>query len=207
MPTTDLMTALPVETASFTPLWRQELSRQAGGTPRIADLGPELWQAKFTAKVGIERLRQVEALINAMRGSISTFYAWNPMAQFPQADPAGAILGVSTVTIFELSVDTKSLRLAGLPVGYAITSGDFLAFDTTGPRRCLHQFVASAVADGAGRIPLTEVVPNIRAGATVGLTVSLIRPAAEMFILPGSYDSQSSGAPYSQISFSALQVP
>jgi hypothetical protein len=211
MPNTDLMESLFIDSVSFMPLWRQEFSRQAGGRPRVADLGAEVW----TAKLGTAPMRDIgealkaEAYVNQLRGSLGTFYVWNPKAQYPQADPKGAVLGSSAVTIYALGGDNKSLRLAGLPVGYQITIGDFLAFDhgATPVHRCLHQFCASAVADSSGRIALTEVAPHIREGATTGLAVSLKKPAAEMMIVPGSYQTQGTRRGFSVITLTAVQVP
>jgi hypothetical protein len=211
MPTTDLMTVLPIDQASFLPQWSQEYSRQAGGTPRVADLGPELWLAKLTCSVAsYSEAAESEAFVHALDGAIGTFYVWNPRAQYPRADPNGTILGAASVTIYELGLDNKSIRLAGLPVGYQLKRRDFFSFDTgSAPNvhRCLHQFVAPATADSNGRIALTEVRPHIRAGASTGLSVSLKRPAAEMFILPGSYDSHTTKSPLSAMTLTALQVP
>ncbi len=295
MATTDLMTALPVSEVTFMPQWRQEFSRQAGGTPRVSDIGPEVWMAKIAAGImGNDDAESTAALINQMRGSLGTFYVWNPRRQYPRMDADGSIIGSSVVTIYALDADTRYLRLEGLPVGYVIKRGDFLSWDqgSSPVHRRLHQFMADATADGAGRIALTEVAPHIAAGASAtvasvititiaspavvswtahglvagrevkfsttgalptgivagttyyviaaglatdnfriaatvdgaaintsgtqsgthtgtapGLTISLKRPAAEMMILPGSYDFPSAGSTVSSISFTAIQIP
>lgn len=211
MPTLDLMTLLQVDSVTFMPQWRQELSRQAGGKPRVADLGPEVWMAKIgCGQMDNGRAKQAAALINKMRGSLGTFYVWDPRAQYPQADADGSILGASTVTIYALGDDSKSLRLEGLPVGYTLTAGDKLSWDQgTDPdiHRCLHEFSDTVVADGNGRTAMVEVSPHIRPGASTGLTVTLIRPSAEMMIVPGSYDFPSNGSLFSGITFTAVQVP
>jgi len=209
MPTTDLMSALVISSVTFMPQWRQEFSRQAGGSPRVADIGPEIWTAKINSAIlDNDVAESTAALIDQMRCSLDTFYVWNPRRQYPRMDPDGSILGSSTVTIYALDTDTRLIRLAGLPIGYVISRGDFLCWDQGSPsHRCLHRFVASATADSNGRIALTEVAPHIRAGASTGLTVSLKRPAAEMMIMPGSYDFPSSGATVSSISFTAIQIP
>ena len=94
-------------------------------------------------------------------------------------------------------------------VGYVITRGDKFSWDqgSSPVRRCLHEFSDSVTADSNGRTAPTSVFPAIRAGATTGLTVSLSRPAAEMMIVPGSYDFPSTGAVMSSISFTAIQIP
>lgn len=206
---TAFMSALTIDSVEFTLQQRQEFSRQAGGTPRVADVGPEFWQAKVGAsKLSNAAARAADAIYNQMRGSLGTFYMWDPRAQYPQSDLTGAILGSATVTIYELGGDNKSLRLTGLPVGYVITAGDKLSFDHGTPNhRCLHEFVAGATADGSGHIALTEVVPHIREGASTGLVVTLKRPTAEMMIMPGTYSFPSTGPVSSSISFTAIQVP
>lgn len=206
---TNLMSALTIDSVEFVPQFRQEFSRQAGGTPRVADIGPEIW----TAKIGCSNMsnvaaRAAAAIINQMRGSLGTFYVWDPRAQYPQSDLTGSILGSNTVTIYALGSDNKSLSLAGLPIGYVITAGDKLSFDHGTPNhRCLHEFVAGATADGSGNIALTEVVPHIREGASTGLTVTLKRPTAEMMIMPATYNFPSTGPVSSSITFTAIQVP
>lgn len=206
---TTLIAALTIDSVEFTLQQRQEFSRQAGGTPRVADVGPEFWQVKVGAsKMSNARARAATAIYNQMRGSLGTFYFWDPRAQYPQSDLTGSILGSNTVTIYELNSDNKRLRLTGLPIGYVITAGDKLSFDHGTPNhRCLHEFVAGATADGSGIIALTEVVPHIREGATTGLTVTLKRPTAEMMIVPGTYNFPSTGPVTSSISFTAIQIP
>lgn len=210
MPTTDIMNLLKIDSVNFSLVWRQEFSRQAGGTPRVKDLGAPYWMAKL----GCSNLQNTDflqsgALINRLHGSIDTFYVWEPRAQFPQSDLTGSILGSSNVTIHTIGTGNDTIRITGLPVGYVITKGDKFCFDhgSNPVHRCFHEFSANAVAAAGGLIPLTAIVPNIRVGATVGLVVTLIKPSAEMFIAPGSFDAPSTGAMFSSISLTAIQVP
>lgn len=208
MPSTDLMNILPISDVAFTLQWQQEVSPQGGGTPRVADTGEELWLAEIGCGVlTADEARDCEAAIDDLRGSIGTFFLHNPRFPFPRSDWNGAILGASAVTIFALGGDNKSLRLGGLPVGYQISRGDYFHFDTGGTHRCLHRFTAGGAADGAGRTPMLGVVPHIRAGAATGLSVSLKRPAAEMFILPSTFKPRSTKPTLGSLTFTALQVP
>jgi len=211
MPNTDLMNMLPITQAAFLLQRQQEVSPTGGGTPRAADLGEELWAATITCDVTTDyESGAIEATIDALDGAIGTFYLSNPRRPYPFADPNGTILGASVVTIDALGGDNKSLRLAGLPIGYQITIGDFFCFDTgVAPnlRRCFHRFAASGAADGAGRTPLLAVRPHLRAGVATGLVVTLKKPAAEMFILPGTFDPRSLKGPLGSVAFQALQVP
>lgn len=211
MPVSDLIVILPVSQALFQLQRQQEVSPTGGGTPRAADLGEELWTATIACDVLTDQeARVAEATIEALDGSIGTFYLSNPRMPYPFADPNGAILAASAVTIFALGGDNKSLRLTGLPVGYQITAGDFFCFDTgsvPNVRRCFHRFATSGAADGAGRTPMLTVRPHLRAGVATGLAVTLKKPAAEMFILPGTFDPRSLKGPLGSLTFQALQVP
>lgn len=209
MPTLDIMNSLDITGVTFMPQWRQELSRQAGGTPRGADLGRRLWMAKVACgEMTNDQAKQAAALIDDLEGVIGSFYVYDPRAQYPQADPDGSILGANVVTISDLGGDNKSIGLDGLPAFYKITPGDMLCWDhgTDPVVRCLHKFSEAGVADGAGVLGLTRISPHLRIGASYGLVVTLIRPAAEMFVLPGSYDFPSTGANTSSLSFTAIQV-
>lgn len=208
MPTLDLMQAIKLATCTFLPQWRQELARQAGGSPRVADLGPPVWLAKIQSVLMTQaQATDVAAIVNQLGGSLGTFYVWDPRRPYPKLDPTGSILGASVVTIATLGVDNKSIALAGLPAGYKISRGDKIAWDFGSPaHRAFHEFCAAATADGAGALPLTEITPHLRTGATVGTQVILKKAAAEMMIQPGSYDFPS-GRRTSSISFTAIEVP
>ncbi len=209
MPTTELMSLLKIASVTFMPQWRQEFSRQAGGNPRVSDIGPEVWSAKLqSSQLANDDAVDAAAIVNQMRGSLDTFYVWDVRRQYPKLDPTGVILGNSTVTISALGGDNKSLQLAGLPAGFQISRGDKLCFDFGSPaHRAFHEFCAGATADGSGVLPMTEVTPHIRVGAETGLVVTLKRPAAEMMIQPGTYDFPSASSNSSTISFTAIQVP
>jgi hypothetical protein len=211
MPTTDIMDVLPISDVSFMLNWQQEMSQQSGGSPRTADVGEELWLAKIGCNaLTKQEARIAEAMLDGLRGAIDTFYVWNARAPYPFADLTGAVLGASAVTIYALGGDNKSLRLAGLPVGYVLSIGDYLSFDTGNApnvRRCLHRLTSGGTADGAGRTGFMSVTPHIRAGAANGLAVSLKKPAAEMFVLPGTLAAQSLKGSLGTLSFQALQVP
>jgi hypothetical protein len=208
MPTTDLMNALKISAVTFIPQWRQELSRQASGSPRIADLGPEIWTAKVTCELMKNTsAKRAGALIHKLGGSRDTFYLYDPRAPYPQFDPGGVLVGTNTVTINAIGDDNKSIGLAGLPPNYKIGMGDKASWDQGSPAtRCLIEFMEDATADGSGILALTEIAPALRVGVMTGMTVTLKRPAAEMMIQPGTFDFPSVGPNASSITFTAVQV-
>lgn len=210
MATTDLMNALPISAVQFQPMWRQEFSRQAGGTPRVADIGPEVWSAKIQADfLDNDDAIDAAALVNALKGSRLTFYVWEPRRPYPRKDATGSILGASSVTISAIASGYDTITLAGLPAGYQISKGDKFSFDwgSSPTHRALHEFSADATADSFGVLSAVPVVPLIRVGAVTGAAVTLVKPTAEMMIMPGTYAFPSTGPTTSQISFEAIQVP
>ncbi len=63
-----------------------------------------------------------------LRGAGASFLAYDVTRGAPLFDPTGAVLGAATPTIHELLAGARELRLAGLPGGYVISSGDYLGF-------------------------------------------------------------------------------
>lgn len=189
MPSTDLMNALVVSRVAFRIDYGQETSGQAGGQILVKDLRSPLWSMEADCTtLTLHQLRVVRALIGGLGGSRGSFYAWDPAAQFPAADPDGSILGANNVQINSLGADNTSLSLRGLPPGYILTIGDMLAFDFSVSHRALHQVVStSAVANGAGVTPVFQIHPPLRQGVVLSLPVTLKRAAAEMRLVPGSF--------------------
>ncbi|MBN9568697.1 MAG: hypothetical protein J0H79_13940 [Alphaproteobacteria bacterium] len=207
-PRTSMMEKMYVKSASFFPIYLQSFSGTQAGQIIVKDLGPELWSCKIESDDILHaKALKAQASINSLRGSLDTFYVWNPIAAGPQADLDGAVLGASLVRIKSLNANNRALSLTGLPNGYQLTEGDFLAFDYgTGPSRALHQVLEDTTANSSGYTVEFEVFPNIRPGAALLTTVTLIKPAAVMRMVPGSVSIASSDVLRSRISFEAIQV-
>lgn len=207
MATTDLMTALPIASVTFMQQWRQEFARQAGGLPRVADIGPAIWMAKIqTGEMYNDDAESAAALINQMGGSLGTFLAWNPRRPYPKADPTGALIAGHSPTLNDVSGNVITLH--DLPAGYQISRGDKISWDwgSSPTHRAFHEFCADATADGSG-VLTCEVSPYVRTGWAVNAAVTLAQPTVEMMISPGTFDFPSSGALHSTLSFTAIQVP
>ncbi len=207
-PLTGLIDALKPVQAAFWQDFGQETSGQGSGVVLAKDLRPDLWHAKFTSMaMNHAQIMQVMAQISALRGSMFTFYAYNPMAAYPQSDPTGSVLGSAAVKINSLGGDNISLSLKGLPASYKLKAGDMLSFDYGSPSsRALHQLVENATANGAGVTPSFQVSSYIRTGAATDLAVTLIKPSCEMMMVPGSVNVSSVSRMKSQISFECIQV-
>lgn len=205
----DFAEKLRIVSAPFVLEEQQQLSGLGSGDVLAAQLAPARWTAQVTlAPERHIRARELQALIESLTGPIHSFYLHCPTNCFPASDPGGAILGSSTVTIHTIGATNKSLRLGGLPAGYTIAAGDALAFDygSNPTRRAWHRAAETVAADALGVTPLFNLSHHLRPGAATGLTVILKKPAAKMFIMPGSLNVQHTGRS-SIISFQAVQRP
>lgn len=208
MPSIDLMQALRIASGSFMLNSGQESSGQASGRIRVRDLRPPLWLADFRSDMlTLDELGEVQALFESLDGSMGTFYAWNPARPWPKLDPEGVVLGASTVTVKSVGMDGKSLALQGLPTGYVLSRGDLVATDFgEGPSRALYRVIdVSVTADGSGDTTEFEVRPHVWAGAAEDDPVELLRPAAEMMVVPNSFETSAEGM-FGALSFKAMQV-
>lgn len=209
-PSTDILDAIGIETCSLV-LQRQRQYSQAGsGTVYRKDLGPAFWAGNYQSVPLLHAdAAQCMALLDSMEDSLSTFYGWSPQQEYPQADPDGSILGAATVTIHSVNANAKQISLTGLPAGYILTRGDMLAVDYLSPsHRALYRIVdASVTANGSGVTAEFEITPRIRTGTASGDAVYLIKPAANMMIVPGSLSCTTDSAVTSRINFQTIEVP
>ena len=185
---------------------------ESSGTGLGQIITNELVSPKWRAEVTLARMPHAEAariaaLIEAI-GPSGSFYLYNPARAYPIDDPDGSGISGATPTIHSVGGNNKSLRLTGLPVGYTLSVGDMLHFDTGMPtRRALHRVVEDATASGAGLTPSFEVRPYLKTGTTAGAGVTLARPAAKMMLEPGSFDPGTAGPVNTAgMAFSAIEV-
>lgn len=150
-----------------------EQSRTAGGEQLIADMGERLWTGRVSLGAMVRsEIGRPETLIQVLKQG-RTFQIYDRRRMYPLLDPTGSVLGAASVSILALGTDPRELALAGLPVGYTLSAGDYLSFAYTSlgvTRQALHRVVdAAVVANGSGQTALFEVVPPIRPGAVAGL--------------------------------------
>lgn len=186
----------------------RERSGMASGQILDADLAPQLWTGAVTlAEKAHYDARKIEAMINAVIRSNGSVYLYDPRTAYPFADRDGSTLGSASVAIDTLP-DKKSMSLKGLPAGYVLTAGDYLAFDYGDPaRRAFHEISQDATADGSGVTPAFEVSPFLPDQAAVDAAVTLVKPAMKCRIDPGSFSggASTSNITTTQLSFSVTQ--
>jgi hypothetical protein len=193
LPIADFWNQLLVQQITFDTPEQMEASQTGQGQQLRADLAPMLWsgEVRLGAMTRFEASHP-ETMLDILRPAGRSFYAYDFRRPFPLLDPTGTVLGAATPTIASLP-NTRELTIAGLPAGYMLSRGDYLAFDYGAPaRRALHRIVTGAVASGGGVTPALEVTPMIRTGALVGAAITLVRPACKAVLVAGSVSKGSS---------------
>lgn len=162
------------------------------GEVLLATVGPRLWRwtVQLAAKPGRDADVMAGRLALLSQGELN-FLASPPFGAFPAADPAGSLLGAAVPVIASLPAGGRTLTISGLPAGYVLTAGDWLAFTRGSPARYeLHRLVTGGVASGGGVTGQMQVAPALRPGVVVGAAVTLIRPVMRAIIVPGSLKAE-----------------
>lgn len=184
-----------------------EVSGTAQGEVITNEIAPRKWRAELElAPMPLAQAADLQALVEAI-GPSGTFMLHNALRPAPRRDPTGAGVAGASPALNTLGGNNRSLRVGGLPAGYVLSRGDMLAFDYGGGRRALHRVAETVAASGAGLTPLFEVRPFLRPGYATGAAVTLIRAAAKMMVVPGSFDP-GTGRPMIQagMGFQAIEV-
>lgn len=174
-----------------------EYSQTGGGEIITADMAPRLWKCDvLIATKYYAEIEQIKAKLQTLRYAGRSLLVHSMPLIAPQYDPDGSILGAATVTLDEIQINNRVIRLAGLPEDYVLTPGDFLSFEygSNPVRYAMHQIVTGATVAGDGKAYNLEVVPHIRPGAVVDTEVRLIKPIFKAVVVPGTVDGGTSGS-------------
>lgn len=192
-----------------------QLNSTRGGELLSAELAPPYWRGSVSLPPMPSRAAdQLAARLAALSVPGRAFEVCHPHRIGPAGDPLGTALAGFAPVIEALPADPSSLRLGGLPSGYALAPGDLLAFSYdpgSGSRRALHRVVEAATASTASAFTAFktgkfQVEPYLRPGAAAGAAVSLIRPACLGVLVPGSVSSGiTRGSTTSGVAFSWRQ--
>jgi len=187
MPLAEFWSPLRVASLSLSLPAAAEMSRTAGGEIIVAELGARLWTARVTlAPANFRDAAALQVKLRLLQRAGATLFVSPRIGDHPARDPNG-VIAASNVTIAGLPAGNQTLSLAGLPAGYALSAGDYLSFNYGNPAlQAFHQLVTDARADASGIIPAFEIVPQLRPGAIVGASVTLVKPAFRALMLPGS---------------------
>lgn len=212
-PRTDMQDVRIVAQKPFSLMHRQELSREASGVIRGKDLGPPLWATEITTKVmRNSALIEYLAKLNSLDGVLNSLSLYEMRRPYPRNYVNGVF--DDTGVLFDVSgTNLNQIRLDDLPANFAISVGDFFAFDWSDGEntyRALHQVVEAVTANGSGLTGFFEVRPEIRGvefvdGSSPPVAVTFKRPTGHFIVMPGSIQTNDDGPSLSTVSFQALQ--
>lgn len=170
-------------------------TEDGGGRILTADAGPRLWEGSVTVATHTHAgQRAAQALAQVLRQAGASFLINDRKGKYPAADPGGALLGAAAVTLTAPVAGADTLTLAGLPVGYVLTPGDYLsyAYGSSSEKFALHQVTLGGTAAADGTLTV-GVVARVRPGVSEGAAVTLIGAACKAVMVPGSFKSGTIG--------------
>lgn len=184
-------------------------SRSANGHIAFQEfVGGGLWRAHYETKpLNETNYGRWHAWKLSLRGNY-TFKAYDPRRCYPIAygasllDLTRAAGGAFNGTVDVTAAGGETISMSGFPAAFTITAGDYISFLWLGGRHVL-KFLETVNADGSGIITGITVDPWLRAGGTVPVTGTLIRPWCEMKIVPGTWAGERSIL--DPVSFDAIQ--
>lgn len=176
MAAVDLLAGFPGWSTQFELLWRQEISRAAGGKTYVKDLGDPLWTATYQSRsLSVNELDYWRARLDQMENGAQTFYGRSFSRCRPIKHPGSSVLPSGTIA--SIGTDRKTMTLSGFS-GITFSVGDMLQVGTSD----LHRIVAIGGS--------LEVRPHLWPGVNAGAAVIISRPSCIMAVAPGSISSQ-----------------
>lgn len=181
---------LPISGVTWDINRSDELSGTGDGRIWQAELADPLWMADIELSHGsFQSLKQLAAIIRSLQGSQDSFWLYDPISAYPQADPKGAVIGASVVQVMTVGAQRRTLRLKGLPPLYQLTVGDKLQIQYAGgDLNFFGEFSESIAANGAGQTAEVQVFPHVPLGVAADLQVTLVKPACKMFVMPKGHN-------------------
>lgn len=200
---------IEIESIRVSPHRNEEIEGIGSGQILRSALTTPLWQMDITVPMSSLRAftgRRIRALFNQLDQPGAFFYVYDPIAEFPQNDPTGALHNAATVTI-GLVGSAGTVSFAGAPPSFIYQPGDMFHIEWGG-RRGYFEISNSVTANTSGSTDQFETFPKMPAGVPSGTVVTLIRPQMKAQFVPGELDYASANSAswaWSNFSLRAIQ--
>lgn len=182
----NLPTAVKWDVGSRIDLQYQQLTALSeGGQPQVANIGADLWRARFRTVPLTEPVAEtLAAWLASLRGGAKLFYAPAVWRRRPINYRNGftglVIAGGSTPFIGQAVVQSitalrDGLTLSGLPAAYVVATGDMLTLPYGSGGYSLHRVIEGATAS-AGGVAAVTVEPSVMSTTPVSTTAYLASP-------------------------------
>ena len=106
-----------------------------------------------------EEAAEIDGLIGVI-GSTGRVLLCDPTRHFPRRDPDGTAIGGADVVVSALGGNGRSLRLSGLPAGYALTAGDMVVLRLDCSWQVTTPLLSSFFPNGAYRFQVATTMRN-----------------------------------------------
>jgi hypothetical protein len=175
---------IEIDSITVQPMRNDETEGLGSGQVLIAELATPLWSVEInTPLTEFDDGREIRAILNDLSRPGATFEIYDPIAQYPRADPDGSILGAATPQLASIDGDAKP-AIKGLPVGYKLSRGDYFQMDVSG-RRYFFEVSEPAVANGSGVTPNFKVFPAFPISIPVNTAITLKQPKLKCQFVAG----------------------
>lgn len=167
--------------------WEVQRTDELSGTGDArhwqAELADPLWAAEIRFGPMLNSLaEEADAKVRNLHGSQEPFLMASSLFCRPKHAFGGGSVG--TPSIGSIGSDRLTMSLSGLPGGFILYPGDKgqVAYSSN-PTRYYFFEVASQVSGGSS----FDVFPRVPLGVTGSESVTLINPACQVVIVPGSH--------------------
>ena len=174
------------EQSSFELVFQQSRSLTGGGSPDVADVGPPMWEGKWSTRtLSRSEFAEWDAWLESLRGGLRLFKGRPNRHRWPLAYPKGfsglefegkPFSGSANLGLIGATRDTVTFD--ELPVGFVLSVGDWFSIPC-GSRQCLHRILEGGTADTTGVADVT-CEPVIRPGIVTDIPVLFDAPYCDM---------------------------
>lgn len=198
------LTSMPFELVPMV-----EVTPLRSGKQIALDLGPSLWSVEASSvPLGEEDFGRVRALFDTL-SSLEAINVYDHLREYPLRYaggwPAWSPAFDGTCDLVDVSEDTKTVSLDGLPEEFELCPGDYVGWPYDNDSQALHRVSAGGIASGG--LLGVEVRPFIRPVTLSPFPiVSLYRASCRMIVVPGSLKMPTDGDRLGRATFRLIQT-
>lgn len=181
----------------------------------VVETAPRFWvgSVAFRALYSADA-RYLQTLIEDFSSGKNSFYAYDPLYQYPPFDPKGNKLAANPnapIEIYEVGTNLQRIKVNGLPKNFQVTAGMMfsLVFGPSNVYSGLHRFKNSRTADDGGLTDWLNFNPPLDdPDISAGKNLQFIKPFGKFKMVPKSFNEGSTmGVWTTEMGFDIEQVP
>ncbi|QRY66555.1 hypothetical protein JVX98_19360 [Ensifer sp. PDNC004] len=204
---------LPWRECEFNPNDPVSTERMQGRRTEMVTFGTPWWTATFSTNFLEPQQYGAADAFTMKAGARGAFLGYDVFRPRPIAYDNGRPLALvkaaggpftGDASLSQI-IDSRTVMVSGLPAGFTLIEGDYVAFSMTALKRSLHRVMQVAVANSAGVATLSILFPLDLQHFTLASAVHFEKPSTVMMIDPGSL-SAPKGWNNRSVTFSATEM-